>query len=95
MNSDEALTACYDLFREVTNVPYTYAEEGHLFNRGMFTFDTRLKLFRLRHQLTVKLMEGASWGQIAPILKEMATKMELPFEGISDHLIDEILIPSK
>jgi radical SAM superfamily enzyme YgiQ (UPF0313 family) len=95
MNSEDAEAACYDLFRKVTKIPYLYSEESYFFNRGMFDFDTRLQLFQLRHELTVKLIDGASWGQIDPILKEMATKMELPTDGIGDHLINEIIFPAK
>jgi radical SAM superfamily enzyme YgiQ (UPF0313 family) len=95
MNSDEASAACYDLFKEVINVPYSYSEESFFFNRGMFTFETRRSLFQLRQQLTIKLIEGAPWGQISHILEKMATKMELPLDGIGDHLKNEILIPSK
>ena len=95
MNSDEAAVACCDLFRKVTNVPYSYSEESYFFNRGMFDLETRLALFQLRHQLTVKLMESAPRGQIIHLLKEMTAKMELPSDGIGDHLQDEILIPSQ
>lgn len=95
MNSEEAAAACYDLFRKVTNIPYSYSEESYFFNRGMFDFDTRLKLFKLRQELTVKLTEGVPGEQITPILKEITTKMELPLDGIGDHLRDEIIIPSK
>jgi len=95
MNSEEAVVACHDLFRKITNVPYSYSEESYFFNRGMFDLETRLKLFQIRHQLTVKLLGGAPWKQIEPILKEFTTRMELPLDGIGDHLKDEILFPSK
>ena len=95
MNSTEAVTACHELFRKVTRVPYSYSEESYFFNRGMFDYDSRLKLFKFRQELTVKLTEGAPGEQITPILKEMTSIMELPLEGIHDHLKDEIIIPSK
>jgi hypothetical protein len=95
MNSAEASDACNLIFRKVINVPYSYSEESFFFNRAMFDFDTRLHLFQLRHELTVKLIDDASWGQIDPILKEMVTKMELTTDGIGDHLINEIIFPTK
>ncbi len=95
MNSDEASAACHDLFREITNVPYSYSEESFFFNRGMFAFETRRLLFQLRQQLTIKLMESAPWEQIEPILKSMAVQMELPIDGIGEQLRKEILVPGK
>ena len=50
MNSEETFAASYDLFREVTNVPYSYSEESPFLTGGMFTFETRKVLFQLRHQ---------------------------------------------
>jgi hypothetical protein len=70
MNSDDAVKACYDLFREVINVPYSYSEESYFFNRGMFSFDTRRSLYQLRQQLTIKLIEKEPWEQIWPIVKK-------------------------
>ncbi len=93
MQSGEALAACHSLFRQVTNVPYSYPEESYFFNRGMFDLATRRKLFQLRQQLTIKLMENAPWEQTAVILKEMTTLMELPVEGIGEKLRDEIIFP--
>jgi anaerobic magnesium-protoporphyrin IX monomethyl ester cyclase len=93
MNSDEALAACYDLFREITNVPYSYSEESFFFNRGMFSFETRRALFQLRQRLTIKLIESAPWEQSEVILKKMAVLMELPGEGIGEHLRNEIILP--
>ena len=93
MNSDEAKQACYDLFREVAKVPYSYSEESFFFNRGMFDFDTRRSLFQLRQQLTIRLIENAPWGKIDPILKKMAVLMELPVDGIGEQLRKELLVP--
>jgi anaerobic magnesium-protoporphyrin IX monomethyl ester cyclase len=94
INSDDASKACYNLFREVTNLPYNYSEESYFFNRGMFTFATRKSLFQLRQQLTIKLVENAPWENIEPILKSMAQLMELPVDGIRESLRHEILAPS-
>jgi radical SAM superfamily enzyme YgiQ (UPF0313 family) len=93
MNSYEASEACQFIFREVTNVPYSYSEESFFFNRGMFTFEDRKSLFHLRQQLTIKLMENAAWIEIEPILRNMTGLMELPAEVIGEHLRNKILAP--
>jgi len=93
MQSGEALAACHSLFRQVTNVPYSYSEESYFFNRGMFNLATRRKLFYLRQQLTIKLMDNAPWEQTEIIIREMTVLMELPVEGIVDQLRNEIIIP--
>jgi radical SAM superfamily enzyme YgiQ (UPF0313 family) len=95
MNYEGAVKACYDTFKRVTNVPYSYSEESFFFNRGMFTLDTRRTLFQLRQQLTIKLIENAPWAEIEPILQRMAVMMELPVDGIGEGLRREILVPGK
>lgn len=92
MNSKEATEACFDIFKQVTNVPYSYSEESFFFNRGMFTPETRKSLFQLRHQLTIKMIENAPWEQVEPILKTMAVKMEAPVDGIGEGLMKEIIV---
>ncbi len=92
MNSDDAIKAFYDLFREVTNVPYSYSEESYFFNRGMFSFETRKSLFQLRQQLTIKLIEKAPWEQIEPILRSIAFQMDVSPEGIGEGLTREISV---
>jgi anaerobic magnesium-protoporphyrin IX monomethyl ester cyclase len=92
MNSDDAFKACFDLFKEVTNLPYSYSEESPFFNRGMFTFDTRKSLFRLRHQLTIMLIEKAPWEQIEPVLKSMAKQMEISVDQVGESLRQEISV---
>jgi len=93
MNSDQAAKACYDMFKEVTNLPYSYAEESFFFNRGMFNLETRRSLFHLRQQLTIKLIESTQWNQIEAILRNIATQMEVSPEGIGQHLLQEFVIP--
>jgi anaerobic magnesium-protoporphyrin IX monomethyl ester cyclase len=92
MNSDDAFKACFDLFKEVTNIPYCYSEENIFFNRGMFTLATRKSLFHLRQQLTVKLMEKAPWEHIEHILKSMAQYMEIHVNTIGESLRHEISV---
>jgi radical SAM superfamily enzyme YgiQ (UPF0313 family) len=94
MNSEDAIVASYDLFREVNNVPYHYFEESNFFNRAKFNLPTRKLLFQLRQQLTIKLIENAPWEQIEPILRSMAQKMNLSVERIGESLRHEISIPS-
>jgi anaerobic magnesium-protoporphyrin IX monomethyl ester cyclase len=90
MNSEETFAASYDLFKGVTNVPYSYSEESPFFNRGMFTFETRKALFQLRHQLTIKLIEKAPWEQIERILNNMAYLMGISAGRIGESLEQEI-----
>lgn len=82
------------LFREVTNVPNHYAEESHFFNRANYKFEAKQSFVRLRHQLTIKLIDREPWSEVELILKEMAHKLGLPVEGINDSLQDEIIRPS-
>ena len=91
MNSEEALKACHFLFREITNVPYHYFEESIFFNNAKFNLPARKKLYQLRHQLTVKLKEQASWDQIEFILKDVAMHMNLPVVDLDESVRDQIL----
>jgi radical SAM superfamily enzyme YgiQ (UPF0313 family) len=95
MNSKEATEACFDIFKQVTNVPYSYSEESFFFNRGMFTLEARKSLFQLRHQLTIKMIENAPWEKVEPILKTMAVKMEVPFDGIGEGLMKELIVGTR
>jgi p-methyltransferase len=90
MNSEETFLASYSIFREVTNVPYSYSEENFFFNRGMFSLATRKSLFQLRHQLTIQLIEKEPWAHIEPILKQMAHLMEISIDSIGENLRQEI-----
>jgi radical SAM superfamily enzyme YgiQ (UPF0313 family) len=94
MNSEDAIVASYNLFREVNNVPYHYFEESNFFNRAKFNLPTRKLLFQLRQQLTIKLIENAPWEQIEPILRNLAQKMNLSVDRIGESLRHEISVPS-
>ncbi len=94
MNSEDAIEASYDLFREVTNVPYHYSEESNFFNRAKFNLPTRKSLFQLRQRLTIKLIENAPWEQIEPILKDAAQQMNISVGRIEESLRCEISVPS-
>jgi len=91
MNSEDSLKACYYLFREITNVPYHYFEERTFFNRAKFKLTTRKSLYQLRHQLTIKMIENATWDQIEHILKDMALQMNLSIGKIDESVRDQIL----
>jgi p-methyltransferase len=93
MDSTEALKQSLQLFKKVITVPYHYFEESYFFNRASFTLDQRRSLFRLRHSLTIKLLEKAPWDEIEPILREIALGMELQVCGIPPDFLREILVP--
>jgi radical SAM superfamily enzyme YgiQ (UPF0313 family) len=95
MNAEDASKACYSLFREVTNVPYHYFEESLFFNRAKFDLDMRKSLYRLRHQLTVKLIEKAEWSQIETILTDFARLLNLPADRIGESFRDQLLFSQK
>lgn len=91
MNSEDSFKACHSLFREITNVPYHYFEESNFFNRAKFNLTTRRSLYRLRQQLTIKLIENAEWEEIESILKDLALHMKLSVDKIDESVRDEIL----
>jgi len=93
MNSSEALTACHNVFRRVTNIPYNYLDESQFFNRGMFDYQTRKELFSLRHLLSTKYMDAAPFEETEPILRRMVSLMDLSTEGI-EKLKGEIYLPT-
>ena len=93
MNRDEALSGLYDLFKQVDNIPYHYAEESHFFNRMKYSFEARRSFFRLRHRLTIKLIEHAPWQEVEDVLREMALSLNLPVDGLDGSLQDEIIRP--
>ena len=93
MNRDEALSGLYTVFKEVSNVPYHYAEESHFFNRMKYSFDARRSFFSLRHQMTIKLIENDPWEEVEQVLKEMAVSLNLPLDGLDGSMRDEIIRP--
>jgi p-methyltransferase len=93
MKSDEALAACYQVFKDVSEVTYSYSEESQLFNRGMFDYQTRKSLYQLRQQLTIKLIEKAPWPEVEPILRKMAELMELTPDGLKPEILQVIEVP--
>ena len=94
MNSDDTFEASYNLFKEVTNVPYHYFEESNFFNKAKFDLSTRKSLFQLRQQLTIRLIENAPWDQIEPILRSAAQQMKISVGRIDESLRDDISVPN-
>lgn len=92
MNSDEVMQASFDLFRGIDSIPYHYGEESNFFNRAKFRYPARKMLIQLRQQLTVKLIENASWDQIEPILLGISQQMNVPVSGIGESLRNEFLV---
>lgn len=90
MNSDETTDYGYELFKQVTRVPYHYTEERTHQNRVLFDDDQRRQLFRLRQQLTIAFLEQASWKNIQGILTEMARVMRLVAQDIPDEFQHEV-----
>ena len=72
MDYNEAVRSGYDLFRQVTNVPYHYSQERTFFNREAFTNDQRAALFRLRHQLTIDFLDHSTEKEIQMILVKIS-----------------------
>jgi radical SAM superfamily enzyme YgiQ (UPF0313 family) len=93
MNKDEALAGLYSLFKAVDNIPYHYAEESHFFNRMKYSFEARRSFFKLRHQLTIKLIENEPWEEVENVLKDMALRLNLPVDGLDRSMQDEIIRP--
>ena len=58
-----------------------------------YSFEARRSFFRLRHQLTIKLIENEPWQEVENVLKEMAQRLSLPVDGLDGSLQDEIIRP--
>ncbi|HOW25015.1 MAG TPA: radical SAM protein [Bacteroidales bacterium] len=94
MNSGETPGYGYELFRQVTRIPYHYTEERTYYNRKLFTDEQRLQLFHLRQQLTIAFMEKASWENILFIFNEIANVMKVPVPDIPMTIRDNLIIPT-
>jgi radical SAM superfamily enzyme YgiQ (UPF0313 family) len=92
MDSNQARQAGYDLFRQVTNVPYHYSQERTFYNREAFTDEQRQKLFLLRHLLTQKYLEHASDSEINSVLKEIIHVIHPANEGMEISVPERIVL---
>ncbi len=93
MTRQEALSGLYTIFKEVNNVPYHYAEESHFFNRMKYNVDAKRSFFRLRHKLTIQLIENEPWQEVEHTLIEMAQSLNLPVDGLDGSFQNEIIRP--
>ncbi|MBU2651518.1 MAG: radical SAM protein [Bacteroidetes bacterium] len=88
MNSDQARTAGYELFKRTIHVPYHYSQERTWYNKERFNLEVRRKLFGLRRQLTIAIVEHKPLVVSQAILNEMTVlmngkDMEIPLDFIS------------
>lgn len=91
MDSGETAGYGYNLFKQVTRIPYHYTEERTHYNRQLFTDDQRLKLFHLRQQLTIAFMEKAGWEKILDLFNQMSKIMGLSSPDIPSGFRDELI----
>lgn len=91
MNSSQAVDACNQVFRNVTNLSYHYPAESHFFNKGMFSRQTLGDLFRLRQMLTLEVMNQSSWEVQHNLLRKMISFMGQS-EGSIIKLQDNLVV---
>lgn len=91
MKSSETEKYGYDLFKQVTKIPYHYTEERTFYNREAFSDSQRKRLFTLRQQLTVGILEHAPWQNIRTVLTDITRVMGFPVTDIGDDFLHEIL----
>jgi hypothetical protein len=92
MNYEESLEYSYKLFRQVSRVPYHYMEERTFFNQREFSEQQRLRLFQLRHQLTLAFIDQLPVNHIRKILIDISRELQHPVASIGDEFINEISI---
>ena len=92
MNYEESIEYSYKLFRQVSRVPYHYLEERTAFNQHAFNTKQRLRLFQLRHKLTLAILDKLPGYRIREIITDISGELQLPVESISDVFINEITI---
>jgi len=92
MTGQEAPSYGYDLFRQVAAVPYHYYDESHFFNRGVFTLEERIRLFRLRHELTINIIEKQSRMIKKSLIREMIQIMGFDPLLVTDEVTDQFYV---
>ncbi|MCX6235547.1 MAG: radical SAM protein [Bacteroidetes bacterium] len=92
MNSDEAVEYGYDLFRQVTKVPYHYSTERTFYNREAFSDAQRKILFTLRQQLTLEKLRQGNWEGILPLLKAISDTLGFPPFEVNEGFGKEIIL---
>ncbi len=88
MDGKDAPAFGYELLKNVPEVPYHYYDESHFFNRGIFNLEERKKLFRLRHDLTINLIEKRSAEERKQLLQNMVRTMGFEAEKMTDTVAD-------
>jgi radical SAM superfamily enzyme YgiQ (UPF0313 family) len=74
MDSKTAVEKSKIFFKAVKNIPYYYSEESIPFLQK-YSPETRKKLYHLRQEITVALMEQSPWENIARIFSELSTTL--------------------
>ena len=92
MDSDQALRSCFELFKKIDNIPYHHPEESSFFNQR-FSLLKRRKLFQLRHELTLKLINRCPWDDIAQTFKQISLEMDLGSSVPGEELRSELIVP--
>ncbi len=92
MNSNEVLAASYQLCRQVPCVPYHHAEESNFFNRS-FSPPQRRELFRLRHTLTLQLIDKRPWDEVAATFSRVSEAMGIAATMVGPEFRDELIVP--
>ncbi len=94
MNAEQALDACYKAFKNIDNVPYYHHNESRFFNMR-FDRQRKIKLYRLRRDLTVQLMEGRPWHQVEQTFQHINRALGFEPIGVPAGFREEILLPSR
>lgn len=71
MDSKTAVEKSKFVFKTVKNIPYYYSRESIAFLQK-YSPETRRKLYSLRQEITVSLMEQAPWDKTARLFSEIA-----------------------
>lgn len=92
MNSDQVGGVCFSMFKNIRGFPYYYQDESTLANLR-FAPAERKELFGLRHRLTLQLIEGDEWNQIAETFECIGRTMgfDRPVPPVAFR--DEIVVP--
>lgn len=97
MHSQETVHYGYELFKQVTHLPYHYTEERTFQNRVLFNDSQRGRLFHLRQQLTLAFLEQEHWDTVRRILREVARvigfdPIDIPEQFRNDVWFDRKLV---
>jgi anaerobic magnesium-protoporphyrin IX monomethyl ester cyclase len=74
MDSKTAVEKSKLVFKSVNNIPYYYSQESIAFLQK-YNPETRKKLYSLRQEITVALMEQTSWDNTARLFSELSLAM--------------------